>query len=842
MFDALWFKILWRELRGARRVTLLFVLNLTLGLLGLVVLDGLQRDLSRVIGENARALLSSDLSIAARRPLTLTEEAKVAEVLPKSTERIELQSLYSMVVSQQNSTLVQIKAIEPGYPYFGWIKLNRFGEVARGRYPETFFRNPEIWLNQNLADSWGIAIGDTVKLGIQEFRVGDIIVDESSVQEFRAALAPTVYIARNVLPQTKLIQEGSLSFYQTLFRLPDGADAKSLERLLNDKLDDRDIQVRSYLSASRDMARIFSYLNDYLGLVALTALALAGLGASYLFQHYLQTKRLDIGVLLSLGMSHGQAIGLYLAKLIIWGIISSALASLIAALIIPWTPELLRDFSPVVFNPTISLASIGVATMIAAVYTSLFLWPQLYGIRKLKAYELFQEQIAIPLRLNVRQLVHYIPALVVFWGLAVYQAHSLKIGSVFVGVMLGALSILTGLAWLIFRGMDRLKPRHLALKLSLRYVARRKVQAILCFVSLAISAMLINLIPALRGLIEHELSSNASDELPSIFLFDIQEEQIEQIASLIKNKTWVRPSPMVRGRLTAINDKPLSRITEEGATREEQESRRTNNRGVNLSYREVLRPSETLVAGRITQAQIAADGIGEITVEQRYAERLGLNLDDVMTFLVQGVPIKGRIVGLRRVRWNSFEPNFFIQFQPGLLDDAPKTFVAAVGPLVSTEKLALQRAIVAQFSNVSQIDVANAIEKILGITTKMSFVLLLMAVLTTLTGLAVLFSITYHQARSRATDICLLKVLGTKFRTIIAANYAEALIIVGGGVAAGTVLSGAVLGVFNEVLFNAPFSWNPRLPLALGVILVLVGLVVSRFSQGGVLRYKGTRV
>ena len=76
----------------------------------------------------------------------------------------------------------------------------------------------------------------------------------------------------------------------------------------------------------------------------------------------------------------------------------------------------------------------------------------------------------------------------------------------------------------------------------------------------------------------------------------------------------------------------------------------------------------------------------EISVEQKYAKSLEIDLNDELEIEVGGVPILAKVVNIRRVRWTSFQPNFFVQMQPGVLDQAPKTFIATLNDLDAEKK------------------------------------------------------------------------------------------------------------------------------------------------------------
>ena len=74
----------------------------------------------------------------------------------------------------------------------------------------------------------------------------------------------------------------------------------------------------------------------------------------------------------------------------------------------------------------------------------------------------------------------------------------------------------------------------------------------------------------------------------------------------------------------------------------------------------------------------------------------------------EDAPIFGRISSLREVRWNSFQPNFFVSFARGVLEQAPQTMLASLPPLAEAKRERLQASIVSRFPNISVIDVTGS--------------------------------------------------------------------------------------------------------------------------------------
>jgi putative ABC transport system permease protein len=216
----------------------------------------------------------------------------------------------------------------------------------------------------------------------------------------------------------------------------------------------------------------------------------------------------------------------------------------------------------------------------------------------------------------------------------------------------------------------------------------------------------------------------------------------------------------------------------------------------------------------------------EVSLEQKFAERMGLKLGDLLTFNVQEIEVEAKVVNLRRVKWNSFQPNFFILFQTGVLEDAPATFLASLGGLDKTRRLQLQNQIVKEFPNVSVIDVTRMVKRVLNISDQMVLALRLMAYLSILAGLVVVLSIARHEVEGRLWELNLLKVLGARFQDIqkmIQIEFAIMGIFAGFfGVAVSLAISYGLAWWFFENLWK--WTWQISLASVIGVTSLSVGV------------------
>src|SRR5690606_24240609 len=249
-------------------------------------------------------------------------------------------------------------------------------------------------------------------------------------------------------------------------------------------------------------------------------------------------------------------------------------------------------------------------------------------------------------------------------------------------------------------------------------------------------------------------------------------DQVEDLAEFSKTNDipLMNLTPMVRARLVAVNAEKFEIDTEQKLTREDEREARFRNRGMNLSYASGLNQAETLVEGREFNGRYddpTFESPAEISLEKRFADRLGLKLGDILEFDILGMPVFGQVVNLRNVRWTTFIPNFFITFQEGVLEDAPKTFLATVGFLSPKAKDQVQVDLFKAFPNVSAIDVARVIERVVVVLNTMSMALLLMASLTIIVGLMVISFIMNHQMIARERDIALEKMLGVAPKVLL---------------------------------------------------------------------------
>lgn len=825
-------KLALRELLRSWRFGVFFIFNLSLGLAGFVSLQSFNTALQSQLTANAKAILSADIAVTVRRNLTEAEQVSMRANIPAGAKESQMYEFFAMINSTKGSRLVMIKAVDSLYPFYGQLSLQSGAKISADSSKE-IIGSKKAWIYPELTSQLGLTVGDEIKVGNLSLNISDIVAKDET-QTFRAmSLAPRVFIDRALLAQSGLMQFGSTFTVAHLFKLPAATDEKILRDNLYTSLTDPAISIETPASAGDESGRQLGYLSDYLGLVSIVALFMSALGAAYIYRLFLSTRMKEIAILRTLGLQSVQAVGVYIIQASLLGLIATLPTILLSNLILPALTGLLQSFTPFDLSPTVNFEAILICLFMAVFGSFVVSLPFLVKIFDLKANKLFSEEKFAVGESRSRYWT-FLPSLVLFYFLSVYQAHSWKIASLFSGSMALVIAVLVGIGFLTVKSAGMIKGlKSWFFKFSFLSLSRRAGASLAIFVALGLGALLINILPQLKNSLQAEFKFEGRSKIPSLFMFDIQDEQLPSIEKILeaKNVVPLGVSPLVRARILKVNGEDYERKIETSGfkTREEEREARFRNRGVNLSYRRDLSNSEQLTEGQAISGLYNAEKnpVAELSVEYRFAERMGLKVGDSMSFDVQGVEVEGKIVNLRKVKWTSFQPNFFILVQPGLLDDAPKTWIAAIPSLGDTERSQLQNEIAQEFSNVSVVDVVKTVDDVLATAEKMSWSLELMAALALLTGYIVLFSIVRSQIKLRRWELNMLKILGASWREIASFILSEFAFLSFLAAVSGALLSMVVSFSLNMFIFDSDFKLSWQQPLLSVLLITGISLVIS---------------
>lgn len=845
-----------RTLRNRKAFAALFVVNGILGLIGFFTVDAVKRSIEESMLARSRLLLTSDFAVSVRRRFTAEELVALDRVVgDRATERTRTIELYSMIATKKGSKLIELIALDPKYPLQGEITLERGGKIRSDSSPDLLRGSQSaepIWIDPDLKAQYDLSIGDTVKLGEGSFQISDLILDDTSYAFKGFDIAPVVMMSIPALAKTGLLQKGSTLYERHFFNVRGDVDLKALIKELGaeSKLSDPGIRIVPHWEASEQVSRLLDYLNDYMGLISLVTLFLGALGASYLFRSELQKRLSELAIYQAVGATPRFARLALVGELVLLGLISSVFSISLGSAILPFLMKIIENQAKLPIHATITPLSIAIGSFVGVFGSIFMVLPFLVQSGRVKPAALFRDEAALDLPRRKGDLFLYAPVLLIFCALSIWQAHSFKTGLIFFGGLLGSMFLLLWISRKTLTFLSSIEWSNLALKHSILQLSRSPLSTSSSFLAIGIGSMLLNLIPQIQRTIESEIEQPEVSTIPALFLFDIQDEQTAPLSHFLENKGQKLKSltPLVRARLESLNGKSIARTALVGAnegTREEQEESRFRNRGLNLSYRENLAESEKIVEGRNYSKHYDASAEGvvpEATLERKYAERIGARIGDRLGFEVQGVSVEVKIVGLRHVKWTSFEPNFFVQVQPGVLEDAPKTWLATLGGMKPEIKAKLQSEIVDRFPNVSIIQVSQIVSKLITLFTQMGLAVSAMALLSMISGLFVLFTIVRQQSFSRARDVQLLKTLGADFTWVRALFLFEFAGMATLSAGIGSLASIALNAVIAHELYNKTVLNPGPIPLIGMLGVSLLSIALTRIAVSSTLRERPARL
>lgn len=838
-----------REWRFFFRAHLLQVLCMVMGLFGFLLIENLKESFSETLNQQSKLLMSSDLQVSSRRQLTGKEESLLAKKIQTvAVKSYRVMDIYSMAywAKKGDSKLVEIRSVGEGFPFYGTL-LNEQGQSLSFASDSDLFTKNCVYISKDLQGLWQIAIGEAIRLGEATYNVCAVVAKDSTQGLRGFSLAPRLYLAQKNLNATGLIKsEGTTGNFSWHYQLKqDQEDVKLIQQDLFKLLPDPGIKILRPEESSQQLAQSAQMILDYFQLATIVGFLLSLIGLYYLCQSYFLSRQKDFAILKAIGVPTSQMTKTLIGVLASNFFIAFVLCLILEIFLVPTvfailTAKLQINLVFVPFSLRQLTHLVGLAVLAA-----LTIAPTFYNITRWPISALIKENGNAPEMSLIERMIFGLLFSGLLALLTFELTSSFKLTVIFLIGLSGVLLVLGSAFTGILKSGDyaltkssSLSVKHAYFSLAIRSFFRRKWTNFLLMLSLGLGASLISVILNLKTSIESDLLLG-DDDRPSLFMFDIQEDQIHGLKQLMEEKKYPLQTyaPMVRAKLTEINGKAYARVQSSfwPRTREEENDDRFKQRVMNLSVAEELNPSETLMEGKNFPdlKNEVPKGMAPISLEYRFAKRLGLTVGDKLKFDILGVDIEGVVVNLRKVRWTSFRPNFFITFAPGLLDDAPKSFIMSLGQLPMGQKASVQNDIVSKFSNVSIVDVEVVMTELTGLFKQMYLALLAVSTLSLLVGLVIVYAIIQDQLMKRAREIMLFKALGFSSERILKQLMVEYGISIAGPTIGGLACGGLLASALSTYLFEKGGAFNavPVL-VACGAILLLslIILVSQVFS------------
>ncbi|MBL0691890.1 MAG: hypothetical protein JJV97_06125 [SAR324 cluster bacterium] len=780
-----------REIKHKKKFTIFFVFNLSVGMVGLLLISSFNQTINNFLDDNLRTQLTSDMEVISKQPFSENQLSILSQAIGDEATSTESISLVTMARNDSGAKkrikIVELFVIDDKYPLVGTIELEKQDKVDDISYQQ--LSNPNrAWIAKEVAAFLALDIGDTFKLGNQEITVDDIIKQEPLTSS--VGFTPKVYLSYQSALNTGLLRKTTRIQYIRRYAFTDYRLApeikKTIDALLNKaNHDDKAVNVRTYKEASNTILSLTRIVSSYLTLMAMMAFMLSALGTMYLYRHYFNKKRIDFAVLRILGLTNQQVRLVFGAQMFLISLLAVIGTLILGYISVYFINIFLAKSETINLVLSIDALSIGKICLVSFLGLPIFCLPSLLKLGNIKLSDLFSEiSTASEDNINFGKAVSYwnifkgslvYLVIIVFLGVVTILISVSFTSLIFFGLLVAIFSLFSIIAQLLIKLLQLIISRSSwhhnknSFKHALLLISRYSTSSVQCFVAVGVSSFLLFFIPELYDGIKKEVLTPKSSDTPQFFLFDIQAEQTTDLTKFITQQPAKLDnlSPMVRGRWLDVNGIKLlewSKQIEKKTTFNpgHDEKRRADLRmGVyNLSYKGDWNSSEKIISGDAKWGRYDGVGLPKISVESRFAKRNNLNIGDVLTFKISGDLIKGKIANIRGVRWNDFLPNFFIIFQSGVLEDYPQTNLANVSGIGDHNVADFSYRFADNFSNIPLIDIRSIIASLLDLSYKIMLFILLLGVMGFITGLISLYGIMLAESDRQKLIYNLFKVLG----------------------------------------------------------------------------------
>jgi putative ABC transport system permease protein len=820
----------WKESRTARRRLLLYMSSISLGVAALVAIDSFASNTQRSVREQARALLGGDIALTSRQSFPKPFIATLDTLRREGVQLADVTTFSSMALVQRTglTRLAQIRAVTPGYPFYGEILTAPAGQWARlqsGRY---------ALVDPSLLVATDSHVGDTLSLGFSRFIILGTLTSVPGDVAVASAIGPRVYIPAQYVDETSLLMFGSRSEHETLVKLPPTLPPQRFLFRIKKQLDSAQVRARTVAQTEFNLTQAIDQLRDFLSVIGLVALLLGGIGVASGVNAFVMRKIDTVAILRCLGATSRQVLAIYLIQAAAMGLLGAAFGAVLGIGLQLGLPLVLADFLPVDVRVSAEPAAVLTGMLVGVWVALVFALRPLVALRNVSPLQtLRRESDAEALRGAPFDPVRVLVALAIVLSIAalgVARAQDVRQGLGFaigIGTAVGVLYLSAAAMSLSARRVVR-PSWPFVLRQGVASLYRPGNQTRSVVLALGFGVFLMSTIYQVQNNLLRTVNVKLDASRANVVFFDVQDDQGAPLDSLIRAKgyTIVQQTPIVPMKIVAINSLSGPRLMDDTAQGSATPRPRwVLRREFRSTFRDSLVPSERVTAGTFHTGGSPSDQLPQLSLDKGVAQDLHVGVGDTITWDVQGVRVKSRITSLREVNWTRFEPNFFAVFETRALEKAPRQYVVLADVRGDAAVARLQRDVVTRFPNVSSIDLTMIQQTVGRVLAKVSTAMRFMAALCLALGIPVLFSAVSATRRERLREGVLLKVLGATRRQVGRIMLAEYMLLGGLGSLVGVVLSAGGAWALMRYVFKQPFV--PAVVPALAVAVLMIGIAVS---------------
>ena len=811
-----------RDLSARFRGLRLLLVCLFLGVGALAAIGTLTGAIERELKDRGQAILGGDLQVEVWQRLASPAERTAFAALGKLSGGVRLQA---MATSGALASPVELKAVDATWPLVGRLELTdgrKVGAPAPG----------QAWLSSDAAARLGVSTGQNITVGGQPLRVGGIIASEPDRLSEGFALGPPVIVAEAFPDRAGLTQPGAM--YRARYRvlLPPGGDPVAAIDRLKAQFPAAGFSYRQRDKAAPGAEQFVSRMGEFLVLVGLAALVIAGIGIGGGVSSYLEARRGAIATFKVLGATSGDIARIYLLQVASAAIIGAGTGLIAGVLVTPLFAAMLGKLLPVAPGLVLDWAALARASAYGLLVALVFAAPPLLAARRFPAMALFRARVSPLSGARREAMVPVGLGMAAIAALAMATAAQPMVSAVFLAGAAVLLGLLALLGWTIRHAAERLpRPRSPLLRLALANLHHPSAQTGALVTALGFGLSAFVLLAAVQSSLDANIAARVPQKAPDYFVLDVPKDRAGDFRAAVAKAepgAKVRLVPALRGAILAYGpEQAMTRVADLKTIPDDAWALR-GERG--LTYSEEVPEGNSVTAGKWWAKDYSGEPL--VSIDERLASALNLKLGDMITIGLLGVERSARIASFRRIDWDSMGFNYVLVFSPNALSDAPHNMAATINLRAGANKAPLLQQLVQQFPSSSVIEVGGVLRQARDLLGQVSTAILAAASVAVLAGVAVLLGAIAAARASRLYDNVILRVLGASRRQLLVLQLAEygllALLLAGVALLLGSGLAWLVVVKLFE------FEWLPAWGTVLAVLGAGLALVITFALAGSI--------
>ncbi len=794
--------------------------------------------LEQLFNSQAKEVIAADLVLQSTTELSDEQKAIIEPFSIRNAKTLTFQTMANANVNDANTSeaisnqtssnqtgdeqeaflLSSVKAVSNGYPLLGELQVSSqlYGDShAIQVIPE----KGEVWVEDRVLNELGLSLNQYLNVGEASFKISKILVYEPDRGNSFYSFTPRIMMNWEDVATTQIVRPGSRVKFRYLFAGEESELQKLQQELASSmQLNQEFITIDA---ANQTLADTLNRAYRFLHITALIAVLLGAVAAALVSFQYANEMTYQYALLRCLGLQGKRMIAAVAVPFIVFSLIAVIIGLMIGGVAHIFILRSLGDLIPEAL-PAASIKPFLLSAFTAFVVVASFAGPFLNKLLKTAPKLLLNrtETQQQPVIFTVLAMLIGLSA-IVYVGTQEVKISLYIIIVLFLFVLLAYFITNYFISWYARHS----ESKSVSTKLTARSLKANRRMVIVQVVAIAITFFSLALISTIRDDLVASWQSKVPDNAPNIFAINLFENEKQSFLDKVNEQDLEHSPlyPVVRGRLSAINDLPIREYVSKETERQDE----SLGRDLALTWNMQLPKDNKIIQGD-WHTETQDKNSASVSVEEGLAENLEITLGDKLSFTVETQVVEAVVTSIRSVEWESFTPNFYMIFNSGVLDGLPVSYMGSLH--LDKQQRPILRDFVKQFPSATFFDVDFLLNRIRGIAQKISYAVETVLYFALFASVLVFISIEMILRKNRSYSTAIFKAVGADTKLIQKVFRTQFLLI---GLIAGVIaylLNLIISFALSNYLIEGQFIFNPKtaiLCLVLAPLLVLVAGYIS---------------